>query len=103
MARIGQPITASPEERAGLLTMKRSQKLERRYVERAEIILHSLEGKSLDQIIELTGKSKPVVNKWRQRFRKYGLEGLKDAPRSGKPKTITPEQRAMVRKSMYDT
>lgn len=96
MARIGQPITASPEERAELLTMRRSQKLERRYVERAEIILHSLEGKSLEQIIELTGKSKPVVNKWRQRFREHGLEGLKDAPRSGKPKTITPEQRAMV-------
>jgi transposase len=76
--------------------MKRSQKLERRYVERAEIILYSLEDKSLEQIIELTGKSRPVVNKWRQRFREHGLEGLKDAPRSGKPKTITPEQRAMV-------
>jgi transposase len=96
MARIGQPITASPEERAELLTMKRSQKLERRYVERAEIILYSLEDKSLEQIIELTGKSRPVVNKWRQRFRAHGLEGLMDAPRSGKPKTITPEQRAMV-------
>lgn len=96
MARIGQPITASPEERAELLTMKRSQKLERRYAERADIILHSLEGKPLEQIVELTGKSRPVVNKWRQRFRKHGLEGLKDAPRSGKPKTITPEQRAMV-------
>jgi len=96
MARIGQPITASPEERAELLTMQRSQKLERRYVERAEIILHSLESKSLEQIVELTGKSRPVVNKWRQRFREHGLEGLKDAPRSGKPKTITPEQRAMV-------
>ena len=96
MARIGQPITASPEERAELLTMKRSQKLERWYVERAEIILYSLEDKSLEQIIELTGKSRPVVNKWRQRFRAHGLEGLMDAPRSGKPKTITPEQRAMV-------
>jgi hypothetical protein len=61
MARIGQPITASPEETAELLTMKRSQKLERRYAERAEIILHSLEGKSLEQIVELTGKSRPVV------------------------------------------
>ncbi len=96
MARIGQPIQASPEEKAELLTMKRSLKLERRYVERAEIILHSIEGRSLEQIVELTGKSRPVVNKWRQRFREHGLEGLKDAYRSGKPKTITPEQRAMV-------
>jgi len=44
----------------------------------------------------LTGKSRPVINKWRQRFRKHRLEGLKDAPRSGKPKTITPEQKALV-------
>jgi len=96
MARIGQPIEITSDERDELLTMSRSHKLEKRYVERALIILYSVEGKSLEQIIELTGKSRPVVNKWRQRFRERGLEGLKDAPRSGKPKTITPEQKAMV-------
>ena len=96
MARIGQPIEVTSDERDELLTMSRSHKLEKRYVERAMIILYSIEGKSLEQIIELTGKSRPVVNKWRQRFRERGLEGLKDAPRSGKPKTITPEQKAMV-------
>jgi transposase len=96
MARIGQPIEITSDERDELLTMSRSHKLEKRYVERSLIILYSVEGKSLEQIIELTGKSRPVVNKWRQRFRERGLEGLKDAPRSGKPKTITPEQKAMV-------
>lgn len=96
MARIGQPIILSMEEKQELLTMSRSHKLEKRYVERANIILYSAQGKSLDEIISLTGKSKPVVNKWRQRFRKEKLQGLKDAPRSGKPKIITPEQKAMV-------
>jgi transposase len=96
MARIGQPIELTMEERQELLTMSRSHKLENRYVERAMIILHSAEGRSFDQIINLTGKSRPVVNKWRNRFRKYRLEGLKDARRSGKPKTITPEQKALV-------
>lgn len=96
MARIGQPITLNDTERQELLTMSRSQKLERRYVERAQIILYSSEGKNLDEIIKLTGKSRPVVNKWRNRFRKYRLDGLKDASRSGKPKTITAEQRALV-------
>ncbi|MEX2567787.1 MAG: IS630 family transposase [Cyclobacteriaceae bacterium] len=43
-----------------------------------------------------TGKSRPVVNKWRSRFRKYRLDRLKDAPRSGKQKVITPEQKATV-------
>ena len=96
MARIGQQIQLSMEEEQELLTMSRSHKLEKRYVERAMIILHSAKGRTLDQIIELTGKSRPVVNKWRNRFRELRLEGLKDAPRSGKPKTITPEQKAMV-------
>lgn len=96
MARIGQPIKVTQEERDELLTMSRSHKLEKRYSDRSMIILYSAEGKTLEQIIELTGKSRPVVNKWRQRFRELGLEGLKDAPRSGKPRTITPEQKAMV-------
>jgi len=39
MARIGQPIKASPEEMDELLTVTRSQKLERRNAEKAEIIL----------------------------------------------------------------
>ena len=96
MARIGQPIELTMEERQELLTMNRSHKLEKRYVERATIILYSAEDKSFDQIINLTGKSRPVVNKWRNRFRKYRIEGLKDAQRSGKPRTITPEQKALV-------
>lgn len=96
MARIGQPIHLSEEEKLELLTMSRSHKLEKRYVERSMIILYSSEGKTLDQIIGLTGKSRPVVSKWRARFRAHRLEGLKDAPRSGKPQNITPEQKALV-------
>ncbi len=96
MARIGQKIQLTMEETQELLTMSRSHKLEKRYVDRSTIILYSSEGKSLDQIIALTGKSRPVISKWRKRFHKYGIEGLKDAKRSGKPKTITPEQKALV-------
>jgi len=96
MARIGQQIHLTMEEKQELLTMSRSHKLEKRYAERAMIILYSADGNSLDQIIELTGKSRPVVNKWRKRFHRYRLEGLKDAQRSGRPKSITPEQKVMV-------
>ncbi len=96
MARIGQKIELTMDERQELLTMSRSHKLEKRYVERATIILHSAENKSFDQIIKLTGKSRPVISKWRQRFNKFRIEGLKDAKRSGKPKIITPEQKALV-------
>jgi len=96
MARIGNPIKLTMEQKNELLTMSRSHKLEKRYVERAEVILFSDQGLSMDEIVTKTGLSKPVVNKWRQRFRNHGVKGLKDAPRSGKPKTITPEQQALV-------
>jgi transposase len=96
MARIGKPIELTVAEKEQLLTMSRSLKLEKRYVERAVIILLSEQGLPMNDIVEKTGLSKPVVNKWRQRFRQYGIDGLKDAPRSGKPRTITPEQQAMV-------
>lgn len=96
MARKGHPIKLSESEKQALLTMSHSHKLERRYVERAEIILHSSEGLTLDKIVALTGKSRPVVNKWRKRFRQQRMAGLQDAPRSGKPRTITAAQKAMV-------
>lgn len=51
MARIGQRIELSMEEKQELQTKQRSQKLERRYSERAVIILYSSEGKTLDEII----------------------------------------------------
>ena len=38
MARIGKPIQLSLEEKEQLLTMSRSRKLEKRYVECTEII-----------------------------------------------------------------
>jgi len=96
MARKAQPITATAEQLQQLQTMQRSHKLEKRYSKRAEVILLSLEGRTLEEIVELSGMSRPVVNKWRQRFRTQGLEGLRDAPRSGKPQVITAEQKATV-------
>src|SRR5436190_17090132 len=96
MARKAQPIEATEVQLQELLTMKRSLKMERRYSQRANVILLSLEGKSLDEIISTTAMSRPVVNKWRQRFRESGIEGLKDAARSGKPTVITATQKASV-------
>ncbi len=77
MARIGQKIQLSMEERQELLTMSRSHKLEKRYVERAMIILHSADDRSFDQIIELTGKSRPLLINGETVFVNTGLKALK--------------------------
>jgi len=96
MGRIAKPIEVSAVEKAELITMSRSLKLERRYVDRANIILLSIEGETLDTIVERTGLTRRVVNKWRNRYREHGLSGLKDAKRSGKPSVITAAQKALV-------
>ena len=96
MARKPIQIQLTERQIEELVTMQRSLKLERRYVDRARIILLSVEGKTMDTIMSDTHLTRRVVNKWRQRFLKLGMDGLKDAPRSGKKPTITAEQKAMV-------
>ena len=56
-------------------------------VERARIILGSLEGKQIQQVARELGVSIPTVSKWRKSFALWGLKGLLDRPRTGKPVT----------------
>lgn len=89
-------ITISNEVLIELQTIARSGKAERRLVERAKIILQWHEGKSFVETKALLGVSEVIVNKWRKRFAVKGLEGLIDAPRSGKPAVFTAAQKANV-------
>jgi len=54
-------------------------------VERARIILARLEGKEIQQVARELRISVPTVTKWCKRFSLWGLRGLRDDPRSGKP------------------
>jgi transposase len=49
------------------------------------IILACLDGGPQVQIAKRLGTRPNTVSKWRTRFAQKGLEGLADAPRSGKP------------------
>lgn len=96
MARKPIQIQLTEQQREELVTMQRSLKLEKRYVDRASIIMLSVDGKTIDAIMAATHLTRRVVNKWRQRFLKKGMEGLKDEPRPGQKPRITAEQKAMV-------
>ncbi len=96
MARKAITYQISEEQREELVTMRRSLKLEKRYVDRATVILLSNEGKTIDYIMHQTKLSRRAVNKWRQRFKVSGINGLKDAPRPGKKPFITQEQKLLV-------
>ena len=87
MPRTAPALECSTEDVASLTAISRSGVEEARIVERAGIVLACLEGKEIQQVARDMGVSVPTVSKWRKRFAFWGLRGLLDQPRSGKPVT----------------
>jgi transposase len=73
------------EDRASLIALTKSRTAEVRVVERARIILACLEGKEIQQVARELRVSVPSVSKWRRRFSLWGMRGLRDQSRPGKP------------------
>src|ERR1035437_7526271 len=87
MPRHAAPLECLSETRDELIAISRSRTSEVRMVERARIVLACLEGKEIQQVALEVGASVPMVSKWRSRFARDGLRGLRDRGRSGKPPT----------------
>jgi transposase len=87
MPRHAPELECSAEDKASLVAVAKSQTAEARAVERARIILACLEGKEIQQVAQELGVSIPTVTKWRKRFALWGLRGLQDQARPGKPVT----------------
>jgi transposase len=85
MPRHAPELKCSAEEKASLVIITKSRTAEARTVERARIILACLEGKEIQQVARELGVSIPTVTKWRRRFALWGLRGLRDQLRPGKP------------------
>lgn len=79
-----------------LITYARSHKVERRLNLRAQIILDWKDGLTYKASSEKHGVTETIIGKWRKRFASDGLDGLKDAPRSGKPAHFTEADRSKV-------
>jgi transposase len=80
-------IRLSADERAVLAAWTRASSTEQRLVERARIVLLAADGLASRAIGREVGCARGVVSKWRVRFAQDRLDGLADAPRSGKPRT----------------
>src|ERR1700716_229459 len=87
MPRHAPELECSIEDKASLLNLTKSRTAEARAVERARIILACLQGKEIQQVARELRVSVPSVSKWRQRFSLWGLRGLRDQARPGKPVT----------------
>ncbi len=88
---LGTKIWLSQELRDDLERFARSRTLAARLVQRAQIVLMAAARKSDQEIARAVGVVRQTVGLWRSRFVEHGIAGIeKDAPRSGRPRTITP-------------
>ena len=91
-------ITLNAEARKQLTKISKSFKLAHDLVVRSIIILMLSTGLSISEVSRQTKTSRLTVRKWANRYSAYGLKGLKDEPRSGRPPKFDPEV-ALHRKS----
>ena len=96
MGRRVKAIELSDEDRGTLELWLRAGKTERRLVQRANVILLSSEGLPVHEISRKSGLSMQSCSKWRNRFRRSGLDGLKDESRKGRPQVYTAAERLKV-------
>ena len=85
MPRRAPELECSIEDKADLVAIVKSGTAEARVVDRARIILACLEGKEIQQVARELRISVPSVTKWRECFSLWGLRGLRDQSRPGKP------------------
>jgi transposase len=83
-------------ERADVEKLAHSRKAEARLVERAAVVWRGLQGQPTGAIAAELKLDRRTVQQWLRRFNAGGLEALADAPRSGRPATYSPEERAEV-------
>jgi transposase len=90
------PVVLSAGERRTLKKRARGAKTAHRDWLRAQIVLAAARGRVNARIAVDLHVSVDTVRKWRGRFAARGLDGLKDLPRSGRPRRISALERAAV-------
>jgi transposase len=88
------PVTLTAAERMTLKKRVRGAKTPYRDRLRAQIVLAAARGRDNERIAADLGVSVNTVRKWRGRLAERRLAGLKDLPRSGRPRRISEADRA---------
>ena len=90
------PVVLSAGERRVLKKRACGAKTAHRDWLRAHIVLAAARGRASARIAADLDISVDMVRKWRGRFAARGLDGLRDLPRSGRPRRISALERAAV-------
>jgi transposase len=96
MARAAAVIELSELQERELRVVLRAPSSTQQQALRARIVLRAAEGATNTQIAGEVGVSLPTVGLWRRSFAARGMDGLADAPRSGRPREIDDDEIARV-------
>jgi transposase len=96
MARPISLLSVSDVQRKELERLAGRPTASQREVQRCRIILLRGEGLCQEEVARRVGVNRPVVVHWEKRFRQGGIEGLKEARRSGRPPVITEALKAQI-------
>lgn len=91
-----KPLTLTTEARQDLEAIATSRSMPHGLVQRARIVLLAADGETNTAIAEKMGLTRPTVGTWRQQYIDYGLQGLHDELRPGRPRTISDERVATI-------
>ncbi|MEU8927106.1 IS630 family transposase [Kitasatospora sp. NPDC048545] len=89
-------VVLEAEVRERLVRTVASAKSEVRAVLRAKIVLAAADGLANGAITRELEVSVNTVRTWRGRFAAHGMDGLRDAERSGRPRSYGPEVRVAI-------
>ena len=89
MGRPGKQIVASAEQRLLLERLLKNRTQPAALYLRIQLVLQCMEGKSLGEIAAQNKVTSKTVSWWRDRYIAHGLDGLRDKPRSGRPRQYT--------------
>jgi transposase len=82
------PLILSDEERSELTSLASRRKTAQALALRARIVLGCAEGGQNKDVAARLRLDSATVGKWRRRFVEHRVDGLRDEPRSGAPRTI---------------
>ena len=80
----------NPQEKIDEIQELLKQNREGRYSHRLHVIILLLHGYPRKKIKELYGDSIRAIQYWWQQYNEFGVEGLRETPRPGRPAKITP-------------
>ena len=89
-------IVLTAAERRELKKRARGAKTHWRDRQRAQIVLSAAQGHANARIARDLRCDEGTARKWRGRFAESGLEGLRDRPRTGRPRRISEADRAAI-------